>query len=150
MIIEVKPCPEPASLNVSDGVNRVIFTVRRLLPVFPDKQISQANARIVSNVPDSEVNYFNCRFSILSVIGGETFEMSVTFFPETHSPRSAAAFDPNAGLNATIKRCADDEQKAKDQLQPLWSQVAPSDKTSYVELLTCLQGQQLVRKLPKD
>jgi len=26
---------------------------------------------------------------------------------------SASAFDPNAGLNATIKRCADDEQKAK-------------------------------------
>ena len=77
---------------------------------------------------------------------------------------SAAAFDPNAGLNATIKRCADDEQKAKDQLQPVWSQSAPSDKKmcletttgdastppSYVELLTCLQGQQIVRKLPKD
>ena len=77
---------------------------------------------------------------------------------------STSAFDPNAGLNATIKRCADDEQKAKDQLQPLWSQFAPSDKKmcmetttddpssppSYVELLTCLQGQQLVRKLPKD
>jgi hypothetical protein len=78
---------------------------------------------------------------------------------------SAAAFDPNAGLNATIKRCADDEQQAKDQLQTQWSQFAPSDKNmcmglvtgdaasitpSYVELLTCLQGQQLVRKLPKD
>ncbi|HXM51278.1 MAG TPA: hypothetical protein VN956_25770 [Pyrinomonadaceae bacterium] len=77
---------------------------------------------------------------------------------------SASAFDPNAGLNATIKRCADDEQKAKDQLQPLWSQFTPSDKKlcmglatddastppSYVELLTCLQGQQLARKLPKD
>ena len=77
---------------------------------------------------------------------------------------SASAFDPNAGLNATIKRCADDEQKAKDQLQPLWSQFAPSDKKmcmglttddastppSYVELLTCLPGQQLARKLPKD
>jgi hypothetical protein len=77
---------------------------------------------------------------------------------------SASAFDPNAGLDATIKRCADDEQAAKDQLQTLWSQSAPSDKKlcmglatddasippSYVELLTCLQGQQLVRKLPKD
>jgi hypothetical protein len=30
---------------------------------------------------------------------------------------SPSAFDSNAGLNATIKRCADDEQKAKDQLQ---------------------------------
>ncbi len=77
---------------------------------------------------------------------------------------SAAAFDPNAGLNATIKRCADDEQKAKGQLQTQWSQYAPSDKAmctglttddaatppSYVELLTCLEGQQLVRKLPKN
>jgi hypothetical protein len=57
-----------------------------------------------------------------------------------------------------------DEQEAKDQLQTQWSQFAPSDKKmctglttddaltppSYVELLTCLQGQQFVRKLPKD
>jgi hypothetical protein len=77
---------------------------------------------------------------------------------------SASAFDPNAGLSATIKRCADDEQEAKNQLQTVWSQSASSDKKlclgqttddastppSYVELLTCLQGQQLVRKLPKD
>lgn len=41
---------------------------------------------------------------------------------------SASAFDPNAGLDATIKRCADDEQAAKDQLQTLWSQSAPLDK----------------------
>ena len=70
---------------------------------------------------------------------------------------SASAFDPNIGLNATIKRCADDEQDAKDELQTLWSKSASSDKKlrmglttddastppSYVELLTCLQGQQL-------
>ena len=30
---------------------------------------------------------------------------------------SASAFDPNAGLAATIKRCADDEQQAKEQLE---------------------------------
>ena len=41
---------------------------------------------------------------------------------------SAAASDPKAGLNATIKRCADDEHAAKDQLQTLWSQSAPSDR----------------------
>jgi len=76
---------------------------------------------------------------------------------------SASAFDPNAGLNATIKRCADDEQEAKDQLQTQWSQFAPSDRVmctsettegdgvppSYVELLTCLQGQLLAKKLDK-
>jgi hypothetical protein len=56
-----------------------------------------------------------------------------------------------------------DEQQALDQLQTQWSQFAPSDKAmctslttegggvppSYVELLTCLQGQQLVKKLDK-
>ena len=74
-----------------------------------------------------------------------------------------SALDPNASLNARIKRCAHDEQAAKDQLQTQWSQFAPSDKKmcmelttndslnpSYIELLTCLQGQQPVRKLPKD
>jgi hypothetical protein len=77
---------------------------------------------------------------------------------------SADAFDPNAGLKATIKICEDDEQGAKDQLQTLWSQFTAPDKKmcigqtaddasnppSYVELLTCLQGQQFVRKLPKE
>jgi len=74
-----------------------------------------------------------------------------------------SAFDPKASLNARIKRCADDEQAAKDQLQTQWAQFAPSNKKmcmglttkdslnpSYVELLTCLQGQQPVRKLYKD
>jgi hypothetical protein len=81
---------------------------------------------------------------------------------------SASAFDPNAGMNATIKRCVDDEQQAKDQLQTQWSGFAASDRAmcttetvgqkadenatppSYVELLTCLQDQQLARKLPKN
>jgi hypothetical protein len=81
---------------------------------------------------------------------------------------SASAFDPNAGMSATIKRCVDDEQQARDQLQTQWSGFAASDRAmcttetvgeradddatppSYVELLTCLQGQQLARKLPKN
>jgi hypothetical protein len=80
---------------------------------------------------------------------------------------SASAYDPNAGMNATIKRCIDDEEQARDQLQTLWSGFASSDRImctgetvgekrdegstppSYVELLTCLQDQQLARKLPK-
>jgi hypothetical protein len=77
---------------------------------------------------------------------------------------SAAAFDPNAGMSGTIKRCVEDEQRAKDQLQAQWSEFANSDRTmcvggttndssippSYVELLICLQDQQLARKLPKE
>ena len=39
---------------------------------------------------------------------------------------SASAFDPNAGMSATIKRCMDDEQQAKDQLQTQWSGFAAS------------------------
>jgi hypothetical protein len=80
---------------------------------------------------------------------------------------SSTAYDPNAGLNATIKRCMDDEQQAKDQLQTQWSGFANADRTmcigetvgdksdqsstppSYVELLTCLQDQKSARALPK-
>jgi hypothetical protein len=76
---------------------------------------------------------------------------------------STAAFDLNAGLNETIKRCVSDEQQAKDQLQTQWSGFASADQNmcissttadsqnppSYVDLLTCLQDQQLARKLPK-
>jgi len=81
---------------------------------------------------------------------------------------SASAFDPKAGMNATIKRCMDDEQKAKDQLETQWVGFTGSDRAmctseavgnkadasttppSYVDLLTCLQDQQLARKLPKE
>src|SRR6266851_3359298 len=81
---------------------------------------------------------------------------------------SASAFDPNAGMNATIKRCMDDEQKAKDQLETQWSGFVISDRvmctteavgnkadvdvtpSSYVDLLSCIQDQQLVRKFPKE
>ncbi len=76
---------------------------------------------------------------------------------------STSAYDLNAGLNETTKRRVGDEQKAKDQLQTQWSGFASSDRImcvgsttndsstppSYVELLTCLQDQQLARKLPK-
>jgi hypothetical protein len=77
---------------------------------------------------------------------------------------SDAAFDPTLGKSGTIKRCMDDEQQARDQLQTQWSGFANSDRAmcvrsttddsanppSYVDLLTCLQDQQLARKLPKQ
>ena len=81
---------------------------------------------------------------------------------------SASAFDPKTGMDATIKRCVDDEQKAKDQLEAQWAGYTGPDRTmctgeavgnkadaaftppSYVDLLTCLQDQQLARKLPKQ
>jgi hypothetical protein len=81
---------------------------------------------------------------------------------------SASAFDPNAGMKATIERCVKDEQQAKNQLQTQWAEFASSDRVmcttvtvgdksdesstppSYVELLTCLQDQQLVKKLRKE
>jgi hypothetical protein len=81
---------------------------------------------------------------------------------------SASAFDPKAGMNATIKRCMDDEQQAKNQLQTQWSDFAAADRAmctsetvgvkadanatppSYVDLLSCLQDQQQARKPPKN
>jgi hypothetical protein len=66
----------------------------------------------------------------------------------------------NVGLDETTKSCIKDEQAALGQLQTQWSQFAPSDRAlcskdetdisgippSYVELLTCLQGQQIAKK----
>jgi hypothetical protein len=74
---------------------------------------------------------------------------------------SADAYDVNAGLNATIKRCVADEQQALTQLEAQWTQFQSSDRSqctqeqiigdtrSYVELLTCLQGAKLARQQPK-
>ena len=81
---------------------------------------------------------------------------------------SASAFDPNAGMEATIKRCTDDEKHSRDQLKANWSSFSESDRAmcisaavgdgadansdppSYVDLQTCLQDQQFARKLPKE
>jgi hypothetical protein len=74
---------------------------------------------------------------------------------------STQAFDLNAGLNETIKRCVADEQQALTQLQTQWSQFPVPDRArcteetnigdtpSYVDLLTCLQAAKLARQLPK-
>jgi len=77
---------------------------------------------------------------------------------------STAAFDLDAGLNETIKRCVIDEQQARDQLVAHWSEFTVADRKmcggevtddsaippSHVELLVCLRDQQLARKLPKQ
>ena len=69
----------------------------------------------------------------------------------------------DVGLDESTKRCVQDEQQARDQFQTQWSQFAPSDRAlctsettqgggvppSYVELLTCLQGQLLAKKQDK-
>jgi hypothetical protein len=71
--------------------------------------------------------------------------------------------DPSLGLDITNKECLRQERSARDQLQAQWSQFAPSDRAmctsaaritggtppSYVDLLTCLQEQALVKKLEK-
>jgi hypothetical protein len=85
-------------------------------------------------------------------------------FDIARSCDSTAAIDPNAGMNGTVKRCMNDEQNAKDQLQTQWVGFVDGDRVnctgstiagtsgapSYVDLLTCLQDAQLVRKLPKN
>jgi hypothetical protein len=68
---------------------------------------------------------------------------------------SNAVYDPSAGMSGTIKRCMDDEQNAKTQLQMQWASFIGSDRAmciasttndpaaplSYVDFLTCLQDQ---------
>ena len=63
----------------------------------------------------------------------------------------------NVGMDEPTQKCIHDEQAARDQLRAQWSKFAPSDRAmctanevdvpgappSYVDLLTCLQGQQL-------
>jgi hypothetical protein len=75
-------------------------------------------------------------------------------------------FNVERGCKASLSRsdetiCVQDEKKALDQIQSLWPQVAPSDRTvcigeatnvsdvppSYVELLICLEMQQSAKKL---
>jgi hypothetical protein len=77
---------------------------------------------------------------------------------------STAAFDPNAGMSGTVKRCIADERQAKDKLLAKWPSFTSDDRIgctgltienggnppSYVELQTCLQEKQLARKLPKE
>jgi hypothetical protein len=75
---------------------------------------------------------------------------------------STQAFDLNAGLDETIKRCISDEQQAQAQLQTQWSQFREHDKAqcseianvggtpSYVELLTCLQAAKEAGELSKQ
>jgi hypothetical protein len=71
------------------------------------------------------------------------------------------AFDLNAGLNETQKKCVSDERGAMAQLETQWSQFRDTDRAvctsdsnvggtpSYVGLLTCLQMAKDARQQPK-
>ncbi len=81
---------------------------------------------------------------------------------------SESAYDLNSGIQATIKRCMDDEQRAKAQLEAQWSTFTASDHAlcisestgekaddnatppSYTDLLACLQDQQFAHKIQKN
>jgi hypothetical protein len=84
--------------------------------------------------------------------------------PKFNIERGCKVDSTASGLEVeSVKSCVHDEQQALDQLQTQWSQFAPSDRVmctgettqgdgvppSYVELLTCLQGQLLAKKLNK-
>jgi hypothetical protein len=61
------------------------------------------------------------------------------------------------GSQDMLKRCADDETQAREQLQKEWAQFTPANKVqcneetnvdgsaSYVEMLTCLEMEKEVR-----
>jgi LAS superfamily LD-carboxypeptidase LdcB len=77
--------------------------------------------------------------------------------PSCKSAATAAVSD-----HRDEKACLRDEQAAREQLQQQWDQFSSADRTrclalshlgglpSYVELLTCLQMAQDVKKLPSD
>jgi hypothetical protein len=105
------------------------------------------------------------RFSAL-VLASQLFMTVADDVPKFDIERGCKADNTNtsglnAGLDQTTKNCVRDEQTARNQLQSQWSQFAKADQTmctgetndgsgvppSYVELLSCLQAQQLARKL---
>jgi len=120
----------------------------------------------------SEEDYMLIQFSMI-VLASQLVIAVADGVPQFNIERgckvdSASAFDPSAGMSATIKRCVDDEQRAKGHLEAQWSGFIASDRVmcvgatvvnksdaaeippSYVDLLTCLQDQQLARKLRKE
>jgi hypothetical protein len=88
-------------------------------------------------------------------------------FPLTTVADSVPKFDiarecrSEGGSQATLERCAADEAKARDQLQPQWTQFSSHDKavcitetgmdgtSSYVELLICLEMARDAKKTSK-
>jgi hypothetical protein len=88
-------------------------------------------------------------------------------FPLTTVAYNVPKFDiakecrAEGGTQAVLDRCAADEAKARDELQPLWVQFSPHDKAvcisetsmdgtpSYVELMICLEMARDAKKASK-
>jgi len=107
-------------------------------------------------------------FSTL-VLASQLFVTVADDVPKFDIARGCRADNTNTsglsvGLDESTKGCIHDEQAARDHLQAQWSQFAPSDRAmctanetdvssappSYVDLLTCLQGQQIAKKMLKN
>ena len=105
-------------------------------------------------------------FSTTLVLASQLFMTVADDVPKFDIARGCRTDNTNTsglstGLDESTKRCMQDEQRARDQLQSQWSQFAASDRTmctgetkdisgvppSYVDLLTCLQAQQLAKKM---
>lgn len=75
-------------------------------------------------------------------------------------PSCQMAAQSSVGLNRDAASCQQDEDKARDQLKQQWSSYEPAARArcirlasmggspSYVELLTCLEMADQVKKLP--
>ena len=104
-------------------------------------------------------------FSTL-VLGSQLLMTVADNVPQFNIERGCRADNTNTsglsvGMDESTKSCINDEQAARSQLQAQWSQFAPSDRAmctanetdvpgappSYVDLLTCLQAQQLAKKM---
>jgi hypothetical protein len=91
----------------------------------------------------------------------------LTSLPLTPVADSLPKFDiarecrSEGGSQSIQERCTADETAARDQIQPLWTQLSAADRTScigetssdgspsYVELLTCLEMARDVKKSSK-
>ena len=96
---------------------------------------------------------------LVIAVGGDVPKFDI---PKGCKTDAAGLSGLNAGLDETIKSCIRDEQAAQAQLESQWSQFTASDKSmctseatstvadgipaSYVDLLTCLQGQKFIKK----
>src|SRR5579862_2547413 len=97
------------------------------------------------------------------IVGGQLLIAVADGVPSINFERTCQeATSTKLGTSERIEDCTDDEKHARDQLNAQWNQYDPAGRAqctrmvtagrpnSYVELLTCLEMDQLARKLPSD
>ena len=97
------------------------------------------------------------------IVGGQLVILVADGVPAINFEQTCReASSVKLGTSERIQDCTDDEKRARDQLSAQWNQYDPVGRThctrmaaasrpsSYVELLTCLEMDQLARKVRPD